>query len=173
LLVAACSKDEPKPKETRILGGRGVQPAMPAPAPTEEPAPDNGSTPPTQVDPDHVLFQTNPDAGPNYVTVTKRVDAASIAPDPDLAVIEQGRKAAGACFTGITDGSYSRSATIHLIVLPTGTVNRSEVSAPGTSEPWILSCLDGVGSGLHFSEKPKADIRNFYVGATVTLSRTH
>jgi len=109
------------------------------------------------------------DGGPSFAYTVNIRKEGGTAPDPDAVTIETGRKAAGACFTGITDGSRARSATIRLFVLPSGTVNRSEVSAPGTTEPWVLSCLDGVGGGLHFSDKPKADIRNFIVSAMVTL----
>jgi hypothetical protein len=111
------------------------------------------------------------DAAPIYYTVkTSSPDVAAPPVDPDLAVIASGRVAAARCFTGITDGSLSRSASIHVTVLPSGTVNRSEVSSGSTTEPWILTCLEDVGSGLRFADKPAADIRGYSIGVTVSLT---
>jgi len=168
LCVAGCSKDDDatKMKPARALGAR---PGAPAPAQPVEPSPDEptGGSPSTAAA--HVAIETT-DAAPVTYTVTTRREAGVAAPDPDVAVIEAARESAARCFTGISNGAQSRSASIRVVVLPSGSVNRTEVSAPTTQESWILSCLEGVGSGLRFSEKPKADIRNFTVSVTVTRS---
>ncbi len=171
MLALGCSNEEAATKkaEPRTLGARpplhpGIpQPAPAAPADTD----DTEGTPPAPTAAPHVMIGYS-DAGPLTTMVTIRRDGGAAKSDPDMDVIVSGRSAAAACFTGIKDGSASRSAHIHVIVLPTGSVSRTEVSAGGTTEPWILSCLEGVGDGLHFSEKPRADIRNFSIDVTVT-----
>jgi len=162
LLVACSNNDEARKKgPPGVLGARPPRPVAPPPNPDDpEPAP--------------VLPTTHADIRPPDAAVTYTVGSkvtVETKEDPDMAVIRDARKAAGDCFTGISDGTSVRNATIHVVVLPSGTVNRSEVNAPGTSESWILSCLDGVGSGLHFSDKPKADIRNYTI--SVTATRAH
>lgn len=165
--VASC--DAPKSEATkngpRILGhGRSL------PSATPEPAGDGIQTTNEVLPPAaHSAFETMA-AGPVYYTRKVGLDAATKPVDPDLAVVEAGKSAAAACFTGITDSSVSRSAVIHLTVLPSGTVNRSEVST-SSPEPWITTCLEGVGNGLHFSDKPAADIRAYSID--VTVRRTH
>jgi hypothetical protein len=124
-----------------------------------------------------VLPTTHADIRPGDAAVTYTVGSkvtVETKEDPDMVVIREARKAAGDCFTGISDGSSVRMASIHVIVLPSGTVSRTEVNAPTTSEAWILSCLEGVGSGLHFSDKadkPGAELRNYTV--SVIATRAH
>jgi hypothetical protein len=166
LSSSACSKDadESKAPKVRTLGARAVPvPPPPATAPPRED--DTTEAPPPA---EHVVIGPS-DAGPLYYTVKLHPDASTPAVDPDLAVIASARTAGAACFTGITDGSRSRSATIQVTVLPSGSVNRSEVSSGSTREAWVLSCLEGVGNGLHFADKPAADIRTYFIGVTVTL----
>jgi hypothetical protein len=170
---ASCSRDDPagdKPRTTVMVGGGRTAPPPPpapvvqaSPAATEQLVDDRKPAP-------HVMISSS-DAGPLTYTVTTRRDAAPPPVDPDLAVIASGRASAAACFTGIRDGSPSRSASIHVTVLPSGTVNHSEVSSANTAEPWVVSCLESVGNGLHFADKPASDIRTFSIDVTVT--RTH
>jgi len=163
-----CSKDDgaPSVRKTRTLGVQaGHAAASPAPA-----APSEAVERPTEPAPnEHVVIEA-PDSSTISFTVKVKVDGAARKEDPDLAVVAAGRAAGAACFTNITDGSPSRSATIHLTVLPSGTVNRSEVTSAGTTEAWILTCLEGVGNGLHFSDRPAADIRTYSIDVTVTLA---
>jgi len=157
--VAGCSKDDAdQPHRVKSLGGRPIP--VPPPVVTDE----TPEAPGTHAEIVRI------DAAPIYYTVKSSRDVAAPPVDPDLAVIASGRLAAARCFTGITDGSLSRSASIHVTVLPSGTVNRSEVSSDSTTEPWILTCLEDVGSGLHFADKPAADIRGYSIGVTVTLT---
>jgi hypothetical protein len=167
--MVGCSKDAPDgtaARTVKVLGGGRTIPVASASPETEEPSPGAGEVLPPEP---HVTISTR-DANALFYTVKKTQAAASArAEDPDLAVIASGRVSAAACFTGITDNSASRSASIHVTVLPSGTVNRSEVST-GTTEPWIVSCLEGVGNGLHFSDKPSADIRTYSIDVTVLRS---
>jgi hypothetical protein len=162
---SACSKDgdDSKRHVVRTLGARPIP--LRAPPPVASPTDDTTEAPAPA---EHVVIGPS-DAAPLYYTVTTHRDANAPAVDPDLAVIAGARTAGAACFTGITDGSRSRSATIQVTVLPSGTVNRSEVSSGSTKEAWVLSCLEGVGNGLHFADKPAADIRTYFIGVTVTL----
>jgi hypothetical protein len=167
--LMACSHDDDAnavPK-VRTLGNH----LPPAPAPGQAPAAatvdnDTPAAPPSP----HVAFGTT-EAPPITYQVKVKEDAAPKAVDPDVATVEAARDAASQCFTNVSHGSMSRFATIHVVVLPSGSVSRTEVNAPGTDEAWILSCLQGVGEGLHFADKPKADIRDFSIG--VSVSRTH
>jgi len=162
--LVGCWKDdaESAPK-VRTLG---VRPPVSRPA---EPPPADDTAEPAPKALNHVDIEPTVSPPVTY-TVTVHTDAGPKAPDPDVAVVEAARAAASQCFTGISDGTTSRFATIHVIVLPSGSVSRTEVSASTTHEDWILSCLDGVGSGLHFSDKPKADIRNFSISVSVSLA---
>jgi hypothetical protein len=107
------------------------------------------------------------DAGPITYTVTLKPDSAPPKVDPDLAILGAARSMGAACFTSIRDGSPTRSATIHVTVLPTGTVSRSEVSSNSTTEAWVLSCLESVGKNLHFADRPAGDLRTYDVDVTV------
>jgi hypothetical protein len=162
-----CSKESDAPKtKTMTMGTR----TLPAPVPTPTAGADpNAEGLVVEGAPSHATIGPS-DAGPLYYTVKIRRDAAVEKEDPDLAIMAAGRAAGARCFTGITDGSQSRSATIQVTVLPSGTVNRSEVSSGSTKEAWILSCLENVGSGLHFSDKPTGDIRTYSIGVSVTLT---
>lgn len=153
-----CSKADADKPRVRSLGGR----AAPAPPPLS--ADETSETPSTHAEIVRV------DAAPFTYTVKSAPDVAAPPVDPDLAVIAAARATAARCFTGITDGSLSRTASIQVTVLPSGSVNRSEVSSGSTTEPWILTCLEDVGSGLRFADKPAADIRTYSIGVTVTLT---
>ncbi len=168
--AAGCSNDEPtnQAPKVRTLGAQRVPVAAPAQPVSPSPETTDQTEPPKP--PPHVAI-TGSDGAPLTYTVAVRREAAAPRVDPDLAVIASGRTAAAACFTDIRDNSPTRSAIIRVTVLPSGTVNRSEVSSSSTTEPWILSCLESVGDGLHFSDKPKADIRTYSIDVTVT--RTH
>lgn len=77
--------------------------------------------------------------------------AQDAAVDPDLAPIEEGRSAGARCFGAGKKGSR-RTAQVKAYVMPSGSVSRAEVSAPGASEAEI-SCLKRVASGLRFAAK--------------------
>jgi len=171
-VAAACSKpsaDPNKPLPVRSLGGRIEPRPVTAPQPAPTAASDEDPQPRAEVQP-HAIIGNNADAAPLTYEVKTRVDSGP-KEDPDLAVVETGRRAASSCFTGISDGSESRTASILVHVLPSGSVSRSEVSAETTQEPWVLSCLENVGPGLHFADKPNADIRTFSI--SVSVSRSH
>jgi hypothetical protein len=147
------------------LGARAV-PLQAAPTQAVDPNAEVTDPPPPVK---HLEIRTEEAGPPLMYTVTIRPDAAPAPKEnPDLAVVAAGRASAAGCFTGISDGSNSRSASIRVTVLPSGTVNRSEVSSGNTTEPGILSCLEGVGDGLHFSDRPAADIRTYSIDVTVT-----
>jgi hypothetical protein len=168
LLAVGCSRKDDKPVETKTLVlGRGRT------IPTGVPAVPEDQSPPVPVAEPHVAFESQPNA-PVMYTVKVAQDGGSKPVDPDLLIIDSARKSASGCFTNITDGSTARFASIQVVVVPSGQVTRSNVSAPGTTEPWILSCLDDVASGLHFSDKsdkPNADVRNLTI--SVSVSRPH
>jgi hypothetical protein len=172
--LSGCSKGDSAassgPKVHDMGGGRSRPTAVAA---TTDPAantnPDE-SHPRSADPPGHVDIATM-DAAPQYYTVTtKREGGAAQQVDPDLAIIAAAKASAASCFTGISDGSNSRSATIQVTVVPSGSVTRSDVSSPNTAEPGILSCLQSVADGLHFADKPNADIRAYSINVVVTRS---
>jgi hypothetical protein len=172
-LAVGCSHDEAqKERKTMSLGARPGLPTPPPAAPTaDETTTEPGTGAASSQPSPHVVIATAADAAPLTLLVKVKPDGQAPAEDPDVAVVEAARRAASACFTNITDGSSSRTASITVTVIPSGSVTRVDVSAPSTQEPWILSCLEGVGNGLRFSDKPKADIRTFSIGASA--SRAH
>jgi len=76
-------------------------------------------------------------------------DAAVV--DPDAAPLEDGRSQGARCFGAGAKGSR-RTAQIKAYVMPSGSVSRAEVSAPGATEA-ELSCLRRVATGLRFAAK--------------------
>jgi hypothetical protein len=110
------------------------------------------------------------DAG-NFVitTVTKQVTATA-KPDPDQDVIAAARESAVSCFNGVQNGPPTMSGVIRVTVVPSGSVTRAEATA-STSDPAVISCLEGVGEGLRFtdkSDKRTADIRSYAIDVMVT-----
>jgi hypothetical protein len=77
------------------------------------------------------------------------------------------------CFNGIANGPPTMSASIRVTVVPSGMVTRSAATAT-TSDPAVISCLEGVGDGLHFSDKsdkPTADIRTYSIDIVVNRTQ--
>jgi hypothetical protein len=168
-MAAACSKSDP-PREAvstspRILPGFGVSPPT-APTDPAEPAPVVAATPHH----DPVEY----DGAPLSYTVTETLEAAA-APtvDPDQAIVQSARVAAGGCFAGLQGGDDVQSATLNVTVVPSGQVTRTSVSAQ-TRAPEVLDCLTRVGNGLHFSsadDSGSEGIRSFSI--SVTVARPH
>jgi len=166
-LAGGCSRTDTeaaKPNRVKVMGER-LLPATAAP-PAEESPEGTPKEPPAE----HVQAATV-EAGPVYYTVTTKQEAGTTGPDPDLAVLAAARMSGVSCFTGIREGAGTRYATVTVTVLPSGSVSRAEASSGDTQEDWVLSCLEGVGNGLHFSDKPKADIRTF--SFVVSVTRAH
>jgi hypothetical protein len=170
LFAIACSKDKPRPP---IVIGNIHGPTMVREAASSDPN-ENAHTP-TDYDTPQAL-PTQPAA------VTPRA-SASARPgkiDPDLLVIESGRKGAAGCFPlSETARGATRSVSIALTVLPMGNVSSAEVSGPSRTETDFATCLKRVGTGLTFSDKtigPDAstgggDLRQVSIDVTVTASR--
>jgi hypothetical protein len=171
LAASACSKDSNgnKPQVVRMMGN---QRSVPPPSPDSTDTPEGPTDPPPA--PTHVEITSQHQAPAMHLTQVIRLEAGVEKVDPDVAVLDAARASGAGCFTGITDGSAFRSAVIKVTVLPTGSVSKSEVSSPNTTEADILSCLESVGEGLRFSEKPDrpaVDLRTYAISVSVT--RTH
>jgi hypothetical protein len=151
LSVVGCSKSSstiaPLGTNKRVLPGA-------VPPPTTEPvaAPTEGT--PTPTAPMYAHEAILWDGAPTTYTLTERIDAAAVRPDPDLAVVQSGREAGAACFSGLQGGPDERYALIQVVVVPTGAVSRAVVS--GVAEPDVLDCLRRVGGGLRFSDRTVA-----------------
>jgi hypothetical protein len=148
LLVLACSKSSTPEPGPNTVSKRVLPGSVPLPAPP--PAPTDGVPPSSSA-----AYAGHPfidyDGAPLTYTVIEKIDAASIKPDPDLAVVDAARAAGAGCFASLTGGPDVRYAVIQVVVVPTGTVSRAEVS--GVSEPEVIDCLRRVGTGLHFSDR--------------------
>jgi hypothetical protein len=171
MLLLACSKSsapEANTVSTRVLPGS--IPLGPSPVPTEGTMPSSSNA---DAGHDFIAY----DGAPTTYTVIEKIDAASIRPDPDLAVVAAAREEGAGCFAALSGGPDVRYAVIQVVVVPGGSVSRAEVS--GVSEPEVLDCLRRVGSGLHFSDKTgttKGDngtegIRSFSID--IHVSRAH
>ncbi len=165
ILVLGCSKprDSSGPVESRsprVLPG--VEPG--ASSTQDQPAGGGTSTSPHEL-PEY-------DAAPLIVTVTETVEASAVKADPDVGIVQAARATASSCFTGVSGGPDVRTAVIHVTVVPSGRVSRTEVS--GAPEPELADCLRRVGDGLQFSSKEdsqRESIRSFAID--VTVSRAH
>lgn len=178
-LALSCSKSAGDSKaastSTRVLPG-----SYPAPA-------SNDPVDPGAIHRSRDPFErTDYDAAPLTYTVIEIIEAsAAVHTDPDEAVMEAARSAGAACFSALQGGPDVRSATVHVTVVPTGSVSRTEVG--GVSEPEVLDCLRRIGDGLHFSSgqgqsqngRPSSEdndstsetIRSFSID--VSVSRAH
>jgi hypothetical protein len=155
LTLVACSKssgpvqENPVTVSKRVLPGT-FEPEGPGPAPAAEAPQDTPTSTSSGAGHEFIAW----DGSPTTYTVTEKIDAASLRPDPNLAVLAAAREEGASCFSGLQGGPDVRYAVIQVVVVPSGSVTRTEVS--GASEPEVIDCLRRVGAGLHFSSQEGA-----------------
>jgi hypothetical protein len=157
LACAACEEKAEKngaPREIKIQP-RSVALAPPtasanAPPPAES-TPASTAAPAASPSPfAHALASAT--APPMGITITRTIDA-TVAPDPDRAIIDNAHMRAASCYDGHVFDAGPRSATISVTVIPTGKVTRTEVRSSDTTEADVLACLKSLGEGLVFTER--------------------
>ena len=75
--------------------------------------------------------------------------------DPDRAVLDDAHMRAARCYDGFIFDAVTRTATIDVTVIPTGTVTHAEVRPGNTSAPEVLDCLRGLGQSLVYSDRTR------------------
>jgi hypothetical protein len=168
--VLACSHDEDdKPRQLDLTPGFArasaasadgkLRPASPArPIRPEDPrrADVDSSVPPLQM----------------IVTHTVVIESGAPAPrvNPDDAILERARVAAGGCFGSLPTGPASpreRNAHIVFTVIPTGTVTNADVSSEDTGDEAVLACLRQQALGTRFSDNAGGPLRSYAIDVRV------
>jgi hypothetical protein len=167
-LFTACSRDsedakprtvtfDPSAARRAYLDGSAATPAV---ANAQNSRPDPG-------------WPSTADAGSRQtfqVMLTKSVTTEAGAPkrvNPDDAILERARVAAGGCFRSIPGYVPQRSAHIALTVIPSGTVSRADVSSPDTTDEGVLGCIQQQALGTHFSDNADGPLRTYAIDVQV------
>jgi hypothetical protein len=164
VLLPACSREDARPKEV-VLGRAGTpvagsaEGAQAKAAPSDEPW--AGDVPAAQ------------GPQPFRTTVLRTVTVEAGAPakvNPDDAVLERARVAAGGCFSSLaaTAGSPpERSAHIVFNVIPTGTVSTADVSSGDTTDDRVLDCIHQRALSTTFSDNGGGPLRTYEIDVRV------
>jgi hypothetical protein len=166
-LVAGCSRGEDEPKRqvdltppfARFAIDAGARPA--AKAPRDEGWPSDGDAGKLHVN-EVTIYQTR--------TIVREAGVAAPPVNPDDAVLESARRAAGGCFSSLAAGPGAppeRTAHIVFSVIPTGTVSSADVSSGDTTEPNVLDCLRQVALSTHFSDSGGGPLRTYAIDVRV------
>jgi hypothetical protein len=176
-LACACTKDADRDKPVKVieLGPRYAHEATPIPPPsaTASSAPLDPPAPWTREGTASPSMGANPTptARPS---VTGSADAAPAkAVDPDEAIREALRVSAGGCFASLPAGGANpkeRSAHITVMVIPTGTVSRAEVSSGDTTAPGVLACLRERAQSTVFSDNHGGPLRTYEIEVRVVAA---
>ena len=162
-LLAACSRDDDKPKEITLAPGYtraafpDAGPRVANTAKKDEPWPgdiDSSAPRPFQI----ILSRT----------VVHEAGAPPV--NPDDAILERARTAAAACFNSSPPpAGYAppeRSAHIVFTVIPTGTVSSADVSS-GESDENLLGCLRRQALSTTFSDNTGGPLRSYAIDVRV------
>jgi hypothetical protein len=89
--------------------------------------------------------------------------------NPDDAILERARVAAGACFGSLTPagGPPERSAHIVFTVIPTGTVSSADVSSGDTTDDAVLGCIRQQALQTAFSDNGGGPLRTYAIDVRV------
>jgi hypothetical protein len=166
LLALGCSRD----KEDAAPRVVSLQPTIPireagagvTAASANRPSPDYG-------------WRGDVDAAshPFQIIVTKTVTTEAGAapakpPNPDDAVLERVRLAAGGCFQTLPGYVPQRSAHVVLTVISTGTVSRADVSSPDTDDATVIDCIRSQALSTTFSDNANGPLRTYAIDVRVT-----
>jgi hypothetical protein len=89
-------------------------------------------------------------------------------PNPDDAVLERARLAAGGCFRSLPGYVPVRSAHIVFTVISTGTVTNADVSSPDTTDDTVLGCIQQQAMSTTFSDNADGPLRTYAIDVRVT-----
>jgi hypothetical protein len=110
---------------------------------------------------------------PFQIMVTKTVttEAGAVPPkpvNPDDAVLEQVRLAAGGCFRSLPGYVPVRSAHVVVTVISTGTVSRADVSSADTDDATVIDCIHQQALSTTFSDNANGPLRTYAIDVRVT-----
>ena len=172
IALPACSRDEEAPKQQIDLTpgyarGRALPESGPPPvkAHVDEPWPGDRDA-------------STPDPGAYQVMVTRTIvreaGPVPIPVNPDDAILERARGAAGSCFASLSAAAGSppeRSAHIVFTVIPTGTVSNADVSSPDTTDDRVLRCLREEAISTTFSDNNGGPLRTYAIDVRMIAKR--
>ena len=137
--------------------------------------PQTSPPPPDASRDDSIPWQGDLDAGLSARKVVASLTYA--APDaakpvnPDDAIVERTRVAAGGCFSSLSANAagapLARSAHLVLTVIPTGTVSRADVSSGDTTDTQVLDCIQARGQSTVFSDNDGGPLRTYAIDVQV------
>lgn len=165
---AACTRRE----EVQALRGDrdGATLGAAGPVPSAASLPSHEPIDPAAADAAHLA--------PVTLVSTRVGEGGTKVSDPDEPILDDARTRAARCFTGLrAGGPRTRTATVALTVIPTGTVSRAEVRSADTAEPFVIDCLRRLGQDLRLAELPSrmadggsAGLRTYAIEVTVVAS---
>jgi hypothetical protein len=92
--------------------------------------------------------------------------------NPDDAILERTRVACGGCFSSLPAGAGfgppTRSAHVSVVVVPTGTVSRADVSSNDTTDGNVLACLQRTAQAAQFSDNNGGPLRTYAIEVRVS-----
>jgi hypothetical protein len=178
-LVAACSRDD-KPEAPKTIdmptraGFTAHEPAAPPPSASASAPKEPRARSPFDEDAGSVtLFAAPPPPSPTPPARTPSTNTPAPAANPDDAILERTRVAAGGCFQVLRAGPGSppvRTAHLTLSVIPTGEVSSVDVSSPDTTDPGVLACLRRQAQSAVFSDNKNGPLRTYAIDVRVFAS---
>jgi hypothetical protein len=166
IAALGCARDKDQaPRSVSLNPAIPVRDAGPAVAQDNGPRQDYAWRP--QIDGGNRPFQ---------IMVTKTVPieggAAPAKPvNPDDAVLEGVRVAAGGCFRSLPGWVPTRTAHIALTVISTGSVSRADVSSPDTTDATVIDCIQQQALGAAFSDNANGPLRTYAIDVRVSATR--
>ncbi len=105
--------------------------------------------------------------------------APTAAANPDDAILERARVAAGGCFASLSpttlegEGPAERSAHMVFTVIPTGTVSSANVSSGDTPDDGVLAYLRQQALQTVFSDNGGGPLRTYAIDVRVIAKRNN
>jgi hypothetical protein len=175
---AACSREDDQPKATADIRP-GFARQAPAAAVTSA---TSAAKPPPKDEP----WPGDVDAAASapyrmMITRTITVDAGTKAApppaaNPDDAILERARVAAGGCFASLPAGDGfgppERSAHIVFTIVPSGTVTRADVTSADTPDEAVLGCIRQQATQTVFSDNGGGRLRTYAIDVRVIAKGT-
>jgi hypothetical protein len=167
-LLAACSREDEKPKVVDLTPGFArVAPVVAEGGASAPPAPKKDLPWPGDVD--------SAAPPPLQYTITKTIITDSgMRPakvNPDDAILERARVAAGGCYASLPAaaryGSAERSTHIVFTVIPSGSVSTVNVSSADTTDEGVLSCIRQQALSTAFSDNTGGPLRTYAIDVRV------
>jgi hypothetical protein len=165
--LAACSREDDKPKAID-LASRFAQ-VSPAPGGGARAA----SAPKDEPWPGDVDSSSAPRGFQYMVKRTIVIEGGAPAPavNPDDAILERARVAAGGCYASLPAearyGSPERTAHIVFTVIPSGTVSTANVSSNDTTDEGVLACIRQQALATAFSDNAGGPLRTYAIDVRV------